>query len=141
MFKHIQAFYKANGMQSKLGKLTKLAIRSKASKSPKLKAKAGELRCLVPWCITGSHQLFVQSSTCAAAASYLKQVYECLSVDCFDPCKFKSAGIKFLTLCLALEQIVGQASCTWGLETQASFVCAFAREKPGQPKPMVDLQG
>ena len=58
-----------------------------------------------------------------SCSKYLNQVYECLSVDSFDPCKFKSAGIKFLTLCLALEQIVGQASCT------------------GQPKPMVDLQG
>ena len=47
LFKKIQEYYKAEGIESKLPTLTLLMIRKKATQSPKLRAKAAEARGLI----------------------------------------------------------------------------------------------
>ena len=50
LFKKIQEYYKAEGIESKLPTLTLLMIRKKATQSPKLRAKAAEARGLIFVC-------------------------------------------------------------------------------------------
>ena len=117
LYEHISQYYAEVGATSKLDNLTMNMIRAKAGKSPKLKAKAGEIRDLVPWCLKACKDLLnhedVEHHTCTAASSYLVEVCSCLSVDQFDKDKFHAAGTNFLKLYLALEEAVGTDSFRW----------------------------
>ena len=49
LWRRLQAFYKNRKVESKLDNLTLLMIQKQKSAPPKLRAKAAELRCLIPF--------------------------------------------------------------------------------------------
>ncbi|CAE7196811.1 unnamed protein product [Symbiodinium natans] len=112
LFEDIRGFYRATDCQDQLGTLTQLMIRKKASKSPKLRSKAGEARALVPWLVVACDrylQGFGSSSeeeTCRIAAKHLQGCYENLSQDRFDADQLAFHCRQFLQLYTALESAV-----------------------------------
>lgn len=140
LYKDICEFYKVARSPSRLDGLTVLMLRKKASKSPKLRAKAAEARCLVPFAAQLAAQKLGDPTdsvqvTIKSAADHLAKCYECLHQDLFEPEKMKYHSIQFLLLYKALEDQFGPKlwkikpkfhlfaeSCTSGSNPSASWV-------------------
>ena len=107
LFKKIQEYYKAEGIESKLPTLTLLMIRKKATQSPKLRAKAAEARGLILFahkvCETYMEDSCVLEHGIKMAATELWRCYGCLSKDTFQQAKLQAHARKFLLLCKGLE--------------------------------------
>ena len=110
LFKEIQAFYKANNTQSRLPKLVSTMIRAEVQgklKSPKLRAKAGEARELIPCQLLIAQKFCDVDSTVEAtmvqASQQLYNLYDCLSARQWSTVHFLEAAQRFLLLFAALE--------------------------------------
>ena len=108
--KEIQAFYKANNTQSRLPKLVPTMIRAEVQgklKSPKLRAKAGEARELIPCQLLIAQKFCDVDSTVEAtmvqASQQLYNLYDCLSARQWSTVHFLEAAQRFLLLFAALE--------------------------------------
>ena len=108
LFAEIKKFYEANNSDSRLPKLVPGMLRAEQKgklKSPKLRAKAGETRCLIP-CQLLLAKKFLDASqpqehTMILASEHLAAMYACLSA--WDPEAFARSSQKFLLLLAALE--------------------------------------
>ena len=110
IFKEISAYYKANDSENRLPKLVPTMLRAEERgkmKAPKLRAKAGEARTLVP-CVMQIAEKFLDSSvpaqsTMIHASRRLNSMYECLSEGRWLPDLFMQASREFLLLMEGLE--------------------------------------
>ena len=108
LFAEIKKFYEANNSDTRLPKLVPGMLRAEQKgklKSPKLRAKAGETRCLIP-CQLLLAKKFLDASqpqehTMILASEHLAAMYACLSA--WDPEAFARSSQKFLLLLAALE--------------------------------------
>ena len=69
ILKHVQAFYAANPVQSKIPTLTEDMIWKNKGSGPKLRAKAAEARYLVPWCKLACEEFLDKEDPLDAAVS------------------------------------------------------------------------
>ena len=73
--------YVQNEIENQFQSLTILMLRKAASKSPKLRGKAGEIRYVVPYLVDiisrmfSGHEPFSEEGTCAIAAQQLQFCY------------------------------------------------------------------
>ena len=119
MWSDLRAWYKANRCENQFNAITRTMLRQKASKSPKLKGKAGEIRYLVPWLKDVTERLFAHVSphseeACVKqAAVQLDLCYKQLSPDVFSAPRLQEACRKFLLLYTALEEVTPDSECRW----------------------------
>ena len=115
----IRQWYKATKAENQFESITPTMVRAKATKSPKPKGKAGEIRYLVPWLKDVTQRLFARASPSSEeaavreAAVQLDLCYQQLSPEVFDPDVLKAACRRFLLLYIALEEVVGELECRW----------------------------
>lgn len=115
----LRKWYNTTKAENQFGSITPTMVRAKATKSPKLKGKAGEIRYLVPWLKDVTQRLFARAShsseeaTVREAAVQLDICYQCLSPALFDAAALKTACRRFLLLYVALEQAVGEEEHRW----------------------------
>ena len=110
LFREIDAFYRANNSENRLPKLVPTMLRAELHgklKSPKLRAKAGEARVLVP-CAVQLAEKFLDTSvpaqnTMIHACHRLNSMYSCLSEHHWLPERFQQASREFLLLMSGLE--------------------------------------
>ena len=137
MFAHIQAYYAEIAAESRLDNLTIGMIRAKSSKSPKLKAKAGECRALVSWIAPACRDFLDPENPEAAIADagrYLAQCYACLSEANFQQEKLATACRKFLVIYCALESRC-QDECGWRFKPKMHIwqhLCEESRDLPAR---------
>ncbi|CAE7311145.1 unnamed protein product [Symbiodinium natans] len=110
IFQEISAYYKANDSENRLPKLVPTMLRAEERgkmKAPKLRAKAGEARTLVP-CVMQIADKFLDSSvpaqnTMIHASRRLNSMYECLSEQRWLPDLFQQVAalpcLQFLGKC------------------------------------------
>ncbi|CAE7267916.1 unnamed protein product [Symbiodinium sp. CCMP2592] len=138
MFAHIQAYYAETAAESRLDNLTIGMIRAKSSKSPKLKAKAGECRALVSWIAPACRDFLnpenPEHAAIAHAGRYLAQCYACLSEANFQQEKLAVACRKFLVIYCALESRC-QDDCRWRFKPKMHIwqhLCEESRDSPAR---------
>ena len=131
--------YAANKVENRLSALTALMIRKAATKSPKLRSKAGEARDLVDWASAAADkylQGFGSSSeeeACRLAAKHFQSCYHCLSTARFESGTLRFHAVQFLKLYVALEAAVGEESCRWRFKPKFHLwlhVCEQAQSSP-----------
>ena len=85
MWMDLRKWYNTTKAENQFGSITPTMVRAKATKSPKLKGKAGEIRYLVPWLKDVTQRLFARASHSSEeaavreAAVQLDICYQCLS--------------------------------------------------------------
>ena len=87
--------------QSRLDNLTAGMVKKSSTSSPKLRCKAGEARCLIPWIADACRDFLGNSAehrTATEAGQYLAECYSCLSHECFDRDKLSSSARRFMIL-------------------------------------------
>ena len=138
MFAHIQAYYAETSAESRLDNLTIGMIRAKSSKSPKLKAKAGECRALVSWIAPACRDFLdhdhPEHEAIIHAGRYLAQCYACLSEANFQQERLAKACRKFLVLYCALESRC-QDECRWRFKPKMHIwqhLCEESRDSPAR---------
>ena len=105
LFDDIRQYYASSGCENQLGTLTPLMVRKKASKSPKLRSKAGEARSLVDWVVAacdkflGLYGLSSEEHTCRMASKHLQACYQNLPGESFDADDLAFHCKQFLQLC------------------------------------------
>ncbi|CAE7588496.1 unnamed protein product [Symbiodinium sp. CCMP2592] len=138
LFDDIRQYYVTNRCDNQLGALTPLMIRKKASKSPKLRSKAGEARSLVDWVVMAcdkylqGYGLSSEESTCRMASKHLQACYRNLSREAFDADDLAFHCKQFLHLYMALEEAV-QPDARWRYKPKMHVwlhVCEMARSSP-----------
>ncbi|CAE7334377.1 unnamed protein product, partial [Symbiodinium sp. CCMP2456] len=110
LFDDIRQHYATSGCENQLGALTPLMIRKAASKSPKLRSKAGEARSLVDWVAC----------------------YQNLPGESFDADDLAFHCKQFLQLYMALENAV-QPDARWRYKPKFHLwlhVCEMAKASP-----------
>ena len=101
LFSHVQAFYQRNNSQSRLDNLTAGMVKKSSTSSPKLRCKAGEARCLIPWIADACRDFLGNSAehrTATEAGKYLAECYSCQSHEYFNRDKLSSSARKFVIL-------------------------------------------
>ena len=108
LFLLIKDLYRDLGSTSKLDNLTPLMLQKKAGGAPKLRAKAGEARDLVPVAKILADSYLAETGiegAARAAAMHLSGCYNSLSSDMFDRQNMQEHGRAFVLQCVALEQV------------------------------------
>ena len=108
LWSKIQAFYREHKPSSQLDALT-LEMLYQPGKSPKLKAKGGETRYLVPFGAQLAQQCYLTNSTkhweaVATLLSLLLQIYQCVAQVPFEQAKGAELTRKFSILFQVLAQ-------------------------------------
>ena len=106
LYMRIRAFYGVHKSESRLDTLTVLMIRKKASTCPKLRAKAGEARALVPFAREIAEQVLGDHGVEGAAkqmARHLDECYKCLSKPQFDRTTLELHSRRFCQQYVAIE--------------------------------------
>ena len=108
LFLRMQAFYVRTNVDSRLDDLTYAMLRKAANKSPKLRSKAGETRCLVPFAaelatllLTDATDVF--QSTVKECAGLLDKAYQCLSRSSFSHEGLSQSCRRFCVMYSALQ--------------------------------------
>ena len=101
------AWYDAHRPESRLDDLKLSMLRKAAHKSPKLRSKAAEARCTVPYVCEAVFARLGDSElerTIKSAAAELNFCYESLSRDAFDASVLRTHSRRFAVLYVALSQ-------------------------------------
>ena len=113
MYRHIQAFYRAGNPGNQLDNLTPLMLRQQSKKtskmgSPKLRASAGEARCLVPWALQIAEAYLnkddLLENTMLAAARCLQECYASLTRATFQQDKLTQSCRQFCILYASISK-------------------------------------
>ena len=113
LFRDIQEFYKDKNCEDRIPHLSPLMLRKKPTGWPKLRAKAGQTRALVPFseAIAGKYLAGDGNdweATLRAASVQLNSCYACLSEEGWNGEQFHLRAMKFALLFLALHRAPGQ---------------------------------
>ena len=110
LFLAIQKYYSEVACESCLDNL-KLTMLGSSNTSPKLRAKAAEVRCLIPFSWRAAQEQLsdgiVLEATAKQASYHLLQCYESLSEAVYDPARLKEHSRKFALLVVALREVSG----------------------------------
>jgi hypothetical protein len=111
IYAEMDEFYKRTGADSRLPKLLPTMLRAEQNgkvKTPKLRCKAGESKCLVPWCLEMAVRHLDPASSVEAtmidACRRLNDMYSCLRTASWDSDCFEKASREFLLLFAALQE-------------------------------------
>ena len=114
LFDDIRQYYATTRAENQLNALTPLMIRKAASKSPKLRSKAGEARSLVDWVVAasdkylqGPYSLSSEEHACRMASKELQACYQNLPAESFDADDLAIHCQQFLHLCHGGMHIAG----------------------------------
>ncbi|CAE7030031.1 unnamed protein product [Symbiodinium natans] len=136
LFKHVQDFYRRSNAESRLDNLTAGMIKKQNAASPKLRCKAGEARCLIPW-ISEACEHFLTGDTAehraaTDAGKYLQECYSHLSPARFDRNKLAAACRKFLLLYASLATLYSNQS-VWRFKPKHHLFLHLCEESLDSP--------
>ena len=135
LFLKLQKWYTDNGTKDRLANLTAAMLQKQASKPPKLRGGAAQVRATVPFVNFLAQEYCrddnVWESSLKAAAGHLSRCYDCLDHQKFSIAALREHCRKFCTLYAALVHA----------ETQIAFVPRNVRDGCFQSQFDVDLSG
>ena len=104
----MKEFYKAHDVESRLDRLTPGMLWDQTNKkAPKLRSKAAEARCLVPFAKEMAMKLLdptdIDEEAMIQASIRLDRCYTCLSSTSFNAADLKQASAEFCALYVALS--------------------------------------
>ena len=136
MFREIVTWYKANGVQDRLQKLTVTMIQKSSTAPPKLRAKAAEARALVPFALYAAQRWLSADGPVHAAirqaAAALVECYNHLTPEVYDPAELRVASRTFCLQYAALRQF-HEGTCFWRIKPKFHLfqeLCEMTRSCP-----------
>lgn len=139
LFRKIKAYYKSAGSTSCLYNLTPLMIKKTKAKKPKLRAKAGEARDLVPFAKQLADELFssvdasAEQQAARVCAAELANAYSLLRTAHFDAREMSKVCNKFALQYAALNKMSTELGIArWGLKPKFHLFLEMA-EMPFSP--------
>ena len=119
LFKRMQTYYSQANVSSKLDNLTLTMIRKTPTAPPKLRSKAAETRCLIPFAVELGEEFLSADVPFEATAKQccieLNKCYSFLSRSNFNGALLQEASMKFCLLYKALGQFQADES-KWRLK-------------------------
>ncbi|CAE7280589.1 unnamed protein product, partial [Symbiodinium sp. CCMP2592] len=131
MFRCILEFYDVQAVEYRLDHLKPSMIKDPKKKFPKLRAKAGESRCLVPWAAQMADALRDADNeveqTMYKCAWHFNKCYEQLSSRTFDAAVLAEHGVAFANLYVALhEHFTVQGVCLFKVTPKLHLFCEIS---------------
>ena len=136
LYRRIRSFYERADSESRLDDLTFLMIRKSAASPPKLRAKAGEARALVPFAVELADAFLDDNNplelSAKQAAKHLKACYDCLHGDRYDSQVMAAHSRKFCSLWVALDAAT-PSSVSWRVKPKMHLFQEMCEESQDRP--------
>ena len=135
LYSDLEAFYQRTGCEDRLPKLLPTMLRAVEqgkAKPPKLRAKAGEARALVPYMIELANKYLDMSkeheATMFRASEALQAIYNGLSTTTWDVHRFQENVQKFLLFMSSLEEYY-KADLLFRVKPKAHMLLECSRDE------------
>ncbi|CAE7255519.1 unnamed protein product [Symbiodinium necroappetens] len=134
LYLQMKKFYKDNGIQDCIGKLTLGMIKKPDKKKPKMNLRAAETRAMIPFAWRIADEKLdrddVFESAIRWAIKYLVECYDCLSALKWEPSYFRKCCFAFLRQYSSLEAMAEEGK--WVMKPKFHMLAeiALAGDKP-----------